>query len=598
MFGKNITINEYLRLKALGINGLIQTESNPNDIAEKLTFVNNIDEIQKNMLKEYNIWYDGDGFGLLNYYTRANSIDFNTDPLANRNKKDYFWSVSSTELDTKRTHSGQPRNIVDTLVNIIGTPQNSVEDSNAVLKSVDARLHKILDDNRFDRLLTKRARPLTLVEGWGAWKINWDKNFRDTPIILYYRADSVDFVWRSNQLVAIIYRDYYQDNKKNNYVLFETRRIEMRMVQGSHVPCLIIEKELFKMSGQSDILTPIELKKLPQLKDTAERIIVENYSGFLGAPSIYFDDSEGFVPGRSIFKGKIDLFDDLDQCLSQASNSVRRSTPTEVWDVNYLDRDKDGMPVMPHAFDRKYVSYKGAKGGDGSLNSTPVQITQPQINFEQYSNQAIQILLQIINGIMAPATIGLDIAKKDNGESQREKEKVTIFTRNAIIEEERRTIKMLMNDVLVADELMRTGKVTCNKYSINVKYSKFADASFEATLETVTAGYQAGLMDAEFAIDMLYGDSISKEIRERLIAHLDKKEEEEKQNPYGDDMDPDEAAELGGILGGNHNNPHNKQAEKISPDTVKDKLGVPELGNYEKTHNRKQMSDVNKALLK
>ena len=251
----SISVKEYIRTKALGLLGLIESGIDPRDKADRLTFINDIDNVLKTKLKEYNVWYSGDSDELLNFYTRADTIDYNTDPLLNRNKKSYFWAEAARESDIKRSHSGQPRNIVDTLVNIVGIPDISVTDAAGALSTVSDRLKEILDENNFKRLLMQKARPLTFVEGWGAFKINWDTSFMDVPILLYYRADAVDFVYKSNQLLAIIYRDYYQDEKKKNYVLFETRRLEKRTctVAGPHfgqrVTCLIIEKELFEIKG-------------------------------------------------------------------------------------------------------------------------------------------------------------------------------------------------------------------------------------------------------------------------------------------------------------------------------------------------------------
>jgi hypothetical protein len=514
----NITVKEYVRRKALGLLGLIDSSIDPRVREERLTFVNDINEVLKDKLKEYNVWYAGDADELLNFYTRANMIDYNTDPLYNRNKKSYFWAVSSTESDIKRTHSGQPRNIVDTLVDIIGLPSIFIGDDK--LEKIDKRLKDILEENNFDRLLLQKARPLTFVEGWGAWKINWDTSLSDNPVLLYYRADAVDFIFRNDkQLVAIIYKDYYQDEKGKNYVLFETRRIEKKEVKDdvtgikSTVPCLLIEKELFQITGQSEVLKKMELKDLPQLKDTKESIIVTNFNSFLGAPSIIYEDNHDDVYGRSIFTGKIDLFDDLDQCYSQAANTVRRSTSIEYFNTQYLEKNDEGMPVMPHAFDRKYIAYKGGRTGDGTFdNNGPVQVVQPRLDFTSYSVEEQNILINILSGIMSPATLGIDVAKKDNAAAQREKEKVTIFTRNTVIYEETKIFKRLANDLLVAWELMHTGQVTCKKYDISVQYEEFADASFENKLETVLAGWQAGIMSDETALKYLHGDRLSEEM--------------------------------------------------------------------------------------
>ena len=542
----SITVQEYIRKKALGILGLIETPVDPRVREERLTFVNNINEDIENKLHEYNVWYTGDAEEILNYYSRAQVIDFNYDPIYTRNKKSYFWCVSATEQDVKRTHSGQPRNIVDTLVNIVGVPRIGVGVPNGELKSIDERLQKILKDNHFNRMLTQQARPMTFVEGWGAWKINWDKNISDTPILLYYRANAVDFVYKSGRLIAIIYKDYFQDEKKNNYLLFEIRRQE----NGN----LYIEKELFKMNPNTDIIQSVPLKSLPQLRDVNQKIVINNFRSFLGYPCIIYEDNNGDTYGRSIFTGKIDMFDDLDQCLSQSANTVRRSTTLEYFDTMYLEKDEvTGIPRMPHSFDRKYIQFKGSRNGDGTNSGTgPVMVTQPQLNFEQYSAEATNILLQIISGIMSPATLGIDIAKKDNAEAQREKEKVTIFTRNTVMEEEGETLRRIANDLLCADEFMRSNKITNKEYDVYVQYDEFADSSFESKLQAVLEGWGQGLISDDTAIEYLYGKTWNDDKKKKEIEWIQKNREQAAQSP----LEQGDFGDLGA------DNLHNESLEK------------------------------------
>lgn len=537
------SVQDYLRDKALGLLGLIDYDLSPRIRNERLTFINNINDIKEDRLREYNCWYIGDEDELLNFFTRAISFDYNTDPIYNRNKKSYFWSVASTERDIKRTHSGQPRNIVDTLVSIIGAPR-----IRAGIDEVDVKLQKILKDNKFKKVITQEARPLTFVEGWGAWRIDYDTSFRDTPILKYYRAEDVDFVYMNRQLVAIIYKDYYQDKDKNNYLLFETRRRDGKD--------LIIEKDLFQIGVNTDVIIPCELKDLPQLKDVHDRLIINDYPGFLGAPNIYYYDSSDECPGRSLFKGKTGLFDDLDQCLSQAANTVRRSTVHEYFDTLYMEKDPNtGMPIMPNVFDRKYIKFKSPLGADGQASGTaPVTVTQPKLDFGQYDAEAISIMVNMIAGVMSPATLGIDIAKKDNAEAQREKEKVTIFTRNIVIDEEADIVHDLMVELLCAQELMDKKEITCKYYDVSVEYDEFADASFESKLNTVLSGWQAGLFSDEMAVDYLYKNE-SKAIRDRELKYIQETKKKQEQGPYSDE----ELAELGSIMGGDKNNPNTVQ---------------------------------------
>ena len=571
-----MTKDGFLRNKTLAISGLITTDINPDTRARTLTFINNIREVQKIKVQGYNVWYAGDADGILNFYTRSDVIEFNYDPIFNRNKKSYFWSVSSKESDIKRTHSGQPRNIVDTLTSIIGLPRISVGtgESDSVLKKVDKTLHDILEENDIEGIIMQEQRPLTLVEGWGGYKINWDKSVSDNPILIYYRADSIDFIYVSKRLRAIVYSDYYQDEMGNDYVLYETRRTE----NGN----LIIEKELFSVpKGSTDgNIVPANLEDCKFLKDVKPQIVIENYNGFLGYPCIYFSDSTGDCYGRSIFTGKEDLFDDLDQCLSQSANTVRRSTPQEYFDTKYLEKDDNGLPKMPQVFDRKYIQVQGGMTGDGTTNTTPVLVTQPKLDFAQYDSEAQHILIQAISGIMSPATLGIDIAKKDNADAAREKEKVTIFTRNGIIKQEKRIYKHICNDLLIAHELMRTGKATCQHYDIDVTYDEYADASWESILKTVLTGWQAGILSDQFAVDALHKDA-TQEIKDRELKFL--KEQREKEDNMSDPMNQGMFGSLG--ADNEYNRAMNAPAE--SDADMRQDVGLPreDIADYKDVHN-------------
>lgn len=277
-----LNILDYYRNKAFAYLGLVQTDINPNTTDEEDLYINNIDDIVHNKIREYNIWYSGDSDKIMNFYTRNILYNYNTEPLYDRNKRSYFWSVSSTEEDIKRTHSGQPRNMVDTLVDIVNVPECTCSD-----KDDTAKLKKILSDNNFDELYLQEHLPYELIEGWGAWKIDWDKSLRNTPILIRYRAEEVDFIYKERQLIAIIYKNYYKSKDDKSYVLFEVRRQERvkDAVDGKWHSNLIIEKELYEL-GRDGALVKRELKNLDQLSDIEPKIVISDYEGFLGAPCI------------------------------------------------------------------------------------------------------------------------------------------------------------------------------------------------------------------------------------------------------------------------------------------------------------------------
>ena len=518
-----MTIKEWFQKKLFGRSGIAKENGKPDP--ERLTFINNNDALTRTRIREYNIWYGGDGDELLNYYTHANMYEVNYEPFYARNKRSYFWAISSSETDIKRTHSGQPRNIVDTLVGICRFPTISAKVTGDGQNIVDANLRKIIEEGRLKDVYRQEQLPLTLVEGWGCYKICWDKDISDYPFATYYRAENVDFIYKSNRIVSVVFKDYYTAEDGKQYMLAETRSIKYDKDADNRY--LAIEYELFRLSGSDDDIAAAEKIDLKSIEKFAELqdMKVSNCNLLLAVPCILFANTSkvgGY--GRSIFTGKIDLFDDLDQCLSQASNSVRKSTPVEYFNADYLERDpKTGMPIQPHAYDRKYTVINGQRNSDGTSTGEAVQTTQPNIDFGQYSEQAVQILLQIINGVMSPATLGIDIAKKDNAEAQREKEKVTIFTRNGIIDSETLILKSLCSQLLCAKELMDSEKITVRDYDISVKFSEFADSSFENKLEKLGAALDAQCISEEMYMAKLYGDTLPADEFERekqwLIEH-------------------------------------------------------------------------------
>lgn len=511
-----MTILERMRARIRGVAGSVLKTKRPDD--DRTTFINDNEKLGRMKLKEYNVWYDGDGDELLNFYTRENYIGFNYEPFYMRNKKNYFWAISSTEAQIKRTHSGQPRNIVDTLVNIMPFPLISAgEDTN--------KLQAVVRESGLEQVYKDEQLPLTLVEGWGCWKINWDKDVSDYPSVEYVSAENVDFIYKGGKIIGIVFKNYYTSDKKR-YLLLETRSIEWKpnnaaAAEGSEGErVLVITNELYELPmnmAATDDDTPlkkVDLKTVPALDSVEERIEIGPFDKLFAVPCVLLGNtSRQWGYGRSIFTGKIDLFDDLDQALSQSSNAVRLSTPIEYIDEEYLERDKNGLPKKPKAYDRKYVMMKGQKNGDGLSTGQPVQITQPNVEFSRYSDHAVQILLQILNGILSPATLGIDIAKKDNAAAQREKEKVTIFTRNALINGEERILRSLMEQMLMAKEFMDTGAVSVHTYDISVKFNEFADDSFENKLEALGKAYDMEEISTDMYLNKLYGDTLSEEER-------------------------------------------------------------------------------------
>lgn len=498
-----MTIFDKIKQRILKYLGVEKLDGNPN--SDRFTFINDENTVKRQKVDECRIWYVGDSDELQNYYTNRDLSGNAKEPIYNRNKPNYFWGIAVAEQPVKKVHSGIPRAIVDTLSNAVDMPDISNED-----ETINENIKKIIEVNNFTTKLTQEARPLTLVEGWGGWKVVFDKNLCDYPILQFYEGKDVEYVIKNGMIIGMIFKDFYK-YKNQNYVLMETRRID----EGNS----IIEFELFRLD-KSNTVSKVPLNTIPELETLPEEgYIIEGLKKVLGVPNRYFFDLFDKEHGRSIFTGKIDIFDDMDQCLSQASQTDRVSTPVEYYPVDVIERGKNGETNLPKVYNRQFVKSVSFPDGDGNLHGE-IKTTQPQLNYEQYISRFKSLIDVAITGILSPASMGIDIAKKDNADAQREKEKITIFTRNNIIAAETKMLKELFSVALMMKEYMDTDQISVKDYDISVKYCEFANPTFESMSSILLPMLTNGGISVEMYVDKLYGDSLSEEEKKQEIAKI------------------------------------------------------------------------------
>ena len=502
-----MTLLERIKQLVIRYRGINKLQDNPND--DKYTFMGDPDTIKKIRIQEYKTWYYGDSNELLNFYTAEQTYGNARNPIYNRNKQQYFWGLSSQECNIKRIHSGVPNAIVSTIVNLVGTPTIKSE---TYQEEIDELTKKIGLKN----IVNQEQMPLTLALGWGSFKPIIDKKVdNENPCLEWYNADDVDFIKKHGKVIGIVYRDYYQKGNQQ-YVLFETRRV----LNGNSR----IEYHLYKL-GKNNEVTEVDLDTIPELAGL-EDIEIEGLNRVLGVPSYFFYDLNNEAGGRSIFTGKIDLFDDLDQDLSQASQTSRVSTPVEYYPVDLIERGKNGEARLPKIYNRQFIASNSYPNGDGEL-SGEIHTTQPQLNFNQYTEKCMADLDLILSGTLSPATFGLNVARDDSALAQREKEKISIMTRNNIIDRQECIIKELVEQLLILKEYMANGTATKVDYDISVKFDEYATPSFESVSQNLCNLLTSGAITPEMYVDKLYGDALSDEDRQREIDYITSKQQQD-----------------------------------------------------------------------
>ena len=454
----------------------------------QVNILENMDEETKTIKNI--IWYRGDTFELSQLYNQL------------PNKNDTFWgSVATTGLEIRKIHTGIASLIVDTLTYIIKRDYNGIDfDKDEKHKK---EWEKIEEENNFNDLL-EEAVSQGLYKGEGAFKVSFDPEISQLPIIEYFPKDKIEIIRKRNRIREIIFKTILIENDKQ-YLLKE--------IYGyGYIVYKLID---IKDNKEISIKNIKQTKNLENVKfDGAE--INENgdilrYGSFMLAVPFK-------IKKEAIYDKKTDNFDAFDEVWSQWMNALRDGRSKEYIPECLLPRNPStGEIIRPNSFDNKYIKTEDDANENGK---NEIKVVQPEIPTDSYMNAYVTALDLALQGLISPSTLGIDTKKitDPNATAQREKEKATLYTRGIIVEALEKTIPKLVNIVFKAQATNE--KQSIEEIKSHVKIGEYANPSFEAQVETIGKGKQQGVLSIEATVEELYGDSKSDEWKKTEVKRL------------------------------------------------------------------------------
>lgn len=428
------------------------------------------------------IWYRGDGNELEQLYQQS----------AEYADKHKFWASRCTPgMEMRKLHTGLPGLIVRILTAIALADMNDFEFEKA---TQEAAWKDIEQENRFRRELEKALKDVLCV-GDGAYKITVDTSVSQYPILEWYPGERIELIRAHGRLKEVIFKTPYRSDGKQ-YVLNE------RYGYG------YIRNELYQGEKM------VELNAIEETKGVADWTFDD--SVLLAVPIRVYESAKYEGRGGSIFDGKLDSFDALDEAWSQWMDALRAGrAKTYVPDCLTPKDPRTGKAIPPNAFDDRYFAADGDQS-EGQKNT--VQTVQPAIPHDSYLTSYITALDLCLQGIISPSTLGIDVKKLDNAEAQREKEKTTLYTRNAIVEALQETLPEVVAGCIHAYQLLQ--KKTPEEVKVTIPFGEYANPSFESQIETVGKGRTQGILSIEASVEELYGDSKDKAWKTEEIKRL------------------------------------------------------------------------------
>lgn len=437
------------------------------------------------------IWYRGDSYELMQLYKQL------------PNKEDTFWGAVPTKgLEIRKIHTGLPSLMVDTLTRIVISDYNGVEFKDENINNQET-WENIEKENNFNELL-KDSLTCGLYKGVGAFKISFDEEISQLPIIEYFPKDQIEVIKKRGRVREIIFKSYMKEKDKI-YLLKE--------IYGYGY----IRYKLFDIKGEKEfpLLILEQTKDLEDVKFDGAEIDrdgkVLQYGTFMMA-SLFK------ISANAIYDKKTDDFDALDEAWSQWMNALRDGRSKTYIPECLIPKDpKTGELIKPNGFDNKFIKTDSDVGED---NKNEIIVKQPTIPTDSYMNTYITALDLALQGIISPSTLGIDTKKitDPNATAQREKEKTTLYTRGEIVEALNNTIPELVNITFKAMAIQN--KQSIKDIETTLKFGEYANPSFEAQVETVSKGKQGGIMSIEASVEELYGDSKDEEWKIAEVARL------------------------------------------------------------------------------
>jgi hypothetical protein len=225
--------------------------------------------------------------------------------------------------------------------------------------------------------------------------------------------------------------------------------------------------------------------------------------------------------GNSIFDGKLDLFDDLDQTISQIAELVRKGSPVTYIDASYIETkmvNGKNVAMTPKSFNRNVVTVASSKNQDAKRE---IKTEQPTLNIVPIIDVMTAQKIAILEGILSPSSLGIEVQRNNNAEAMREKEKVTMVTRDDIIDNEKAAIEKLMKLAMRVDDVMNGRKT--QEDDIAVDYPEYASPTFEQTTATLLPLWMADALSPEQFAKMLHTDTLTEVDLQKEIAYLTEK---------------------------------------------------------------------------
>lgn len=447
-------------------------------------------------IQEYKTWYTGSADLIQDFYkTESHKLISKKGSNASRG---WFWSITPNNPteDIIKIHTGLPRLISKKMADMVLVNGYSFTIENDTDNNHKYRLEEILRENNFKSKLAYLIETNSWSGGTGL-KITLDPIF-DEPLIEVVSPENYEPVIYKNRIIADKFKvKYVVDDIE--YELHETYGVDRE--KGSY-----IKYKLYKLEDNE--LKEVMINSLEETKDLKDTYI----KGLNQKLSIYIpnrlpnSDFKSPVLGESDYSGSEGLFNSLDEIYSTYIQEFRDSKLNRYFPSNYLMLDPaTGEYQKENAMKTNHILYSTGISED---IQGKIIYEQGDLRTEKHEEAYKSTLMSVCNSAgLSPLTLGITGLESiiSSAESQQEREKVSIRTREMKTELLESSLEKLLPLLLNADDILH-GRNISKEYKINFRFHDYVIKSKADKIAEVQMGLQSGVYDLEEAIKYVHDE--------------------------------------------------------------------------------------------
>lgn len=433
-------------------------------------------------LQEKYLWFLGKEDYLADFY----QTQTNNESLYYDTREEYYYSKVGENI--RAVHSGIPSLISYSKSRLLtsgGVKLSVVDNKNNELESETKLLNEIVKDNNLIKIIKKSI----VTQSWGgkvAWKISYDSNISEYPIVELYNPLEYKSFLKRGRLDKIVFPKEYEKSK-NKYCL------EEEYTKGG------IFYYLYEIDGDKKI--PVPLDELEETKDLKD---------------VTFKDKTMILAGecteeKSDYDGLISEFDALDEAWSQLMDEIRLGR-SEVYVPEIL--------LTNRTFDKFRKNY-AVLGSDMRENATnKIDHIQPDIRPEQYATTINVITNNILINVGLNAfTVGIDdgIGANSSGEALAKREANSLRTRKEMVENWESFLDEMIYKLMYAYYNFKKKHFNKNIQG-KTTFGEYITPSREEIINQIKLLVDSNIIDTEKALEEVYND-IDEEEKLRILAN-------------------------------------------------------------------------------